>query len=791
MRARKSRSSKRVTRRMEQNKPQIYPVIPVRDMIVFPGVVSPLFISRPRSMRAVEEAGEHDRIVFITAEKKPYADTIQPEGLYKIGTVCKMLQNVRLPDGSLKVVVEGGYRAEAVRFATNESFMLASVIPLETEKREPSLEIRARMRSVLREFEQNVRLDPKLPEEIARSVQDIDSPDVLCDVVASHSRLDITEKQKILETSDAEDRLSLLLKMLITENELLGLERDLEDRVRSEIDKDQHNYYLREQLKVINEELGEESPASEAEELRAAALASGMPEAVLERVNKEISRFTKLAPVSPEAAVARTYIETLTELPWNSATEDCLDLDNARRVLDEDHYGLDEVKRRILEYLAVKKRAGKDMRAQVICFVGPPGVGKTSLGRSIARTMGRKFINISLGGMHDEAEIRGHRRTYVGALPGRIIQKIKQCGSNNPLILMDEIDKLGADFRGDPSSALLEVLDPEQNWHFADNFLEVPFDLSRVMFITTANSAATIPRPLLDRMEVIPLPGYVMEEKIKIAKRHLIPRIIKEHGLEKEDFTISEAALKDIIASYTMEAGVRSLDRELAKVARKLAVELSAEKGDNEKLSLTKERVRKILGAPKLHNTKIPKDNTVGTAIGLAWTEAGGDVILIESAVMEGSGRVTYTGNLGDIMQESATTALAYLKSHAAGYGLADFDWGKKDIHIHVPAGAVPKDGPSAGITLALSLCSTLAGREIDTRYAMTGEMTLHGNVLPIGGIREKILAAKRLGIKDIILPEANRPDAAELSEWILSGMKLHHVSNIAKVFELALRPGE
>lgn len=775
---------------MEQNKPLIYPVIPVRDMIVFPGVVSPLFISRPRSMRAVEEASEHDRIVFITAEKKPYLDTVQPEGLYKIGTVCKILQNVRLPDGSLKVVVEGGYRAQAVRFATNESFMLASVTPLETEKCEPTLEMRAHMRSILREFEQNVHLDPKLPEEIARSVRDIDVPDVLCDVVTSHSRLDIIEKQKILETADTSDRLSLLLKMLITENELLGLERDLEDRVRSEIDKDQHNYYLREQLKVINEELGEESPASEAEELRAAALASGMPETVMERVNKEISRFTKLAPVSPEAAVARTYIETLVELPWNNSTEDCLDLANARKVLEEDHYGLEDVKKRILEYLAVKKRAGKNMRAQVICFVGPPGVGKTSLGRSIARTMGREFINISLGGMHDEAEIRGHRRTYVGALPGRIIQKIKQCGSNNPLILMDEIDKLGSDFRGDPSSALLEVLDPEQNWHFTDNFLEVPFDLSKVMFITTANSVATIPRPLLDRMEVIPLPGYVMEEKIKIAKRHLIPRIIKEHGLEKEDFVISEAALKDIVSSYTMEAGVRSLDRELSKVARKIATEL-AEADAPERGALGKERIKKILGAPKLHNTKIPKENAVGTAIGLAWTEAGGDVILIESAVMEGSGKVTYTGNLGDIMQESATTALAYLKSHADRYGLADFAWGKKDIHIHVPAGAVPKDGPSAGITLALSLCSTLTGREIDTKYAMTGEMTLHGSILPIGGIREKTLAAKRLDIKEIILPEANRPDTAELSDWVLSGMKLHYVSNITKVFELALRPGE
>ena len=430
------------------------------------------------------------------------------------------------------------------------------------------------------------------------------------------------------------------------------------------------------------------------------------------------------------------------------------------------------------------------MRAQVICFVGPPGVGKTSLGKSIARAMGRKFVNISLGGMHDEAEIRGHRRTYVGALPGRIIHKIKQCGTNNPLILMDEIDKLSSDYRGDPASALLEVLDPEQNKNFTDNFLEVPFDLSRVMFITTANSTATIPRPLLDRMEVISLPGYVMEEKLKIAKKHLIPRILKEHGLSSEEFSVTDAAIKEIISSYTMEAGVRGLDRQLAKAARKVTASLAGE-GEEIKGQITKEKLHLLLGAPKLYATKIPKGGSVGTAIGLAWTEAGGDVILIESAVMDGAGKVAYTGNLGDIMQESAVTALAYLRSNAERYGLANFEWNKKDIQIHVPAGAVPKDGPSAGITLALSLCSSLTGRSINTEYAMTGEMTLHGNVLPIGGVREKILAAKRLGIRDVILPDDNKPDAAELSPWVLKGMKLHYVSNVTKVFELALRPGE
>ena len=777
---------------MTQNKEtEIYPVIPVRELIVFPGVVSPLFINRPRSMRAVEEAGERDRIVFITAEKRPYSDTVQPEGLYTHGTVCKILQNVRLPDGTLKVVVEGGYRGTAERITNSDPFMLAYVKQVKTKDEEFTLETRAKMRAVQREFENHVHLDPKMPEEIARSVADIDNPEVLCDVIASHAQLEIESKQKILETQFVDDRLSMLLKMLVSENDLLSMEREIDEKVRSEIDKDQHNYYLREQLKVINEELGEENPETESQELRKKALESKMPDAIFDKVAHEISRFSKLAPFSPEAAVARNYIENLIDLPWQKSTEDNLDLDNAAKVLEEDHHGLDDVKKRILEFLAVKKRAGEKMRAQVICFVGPPGVGKTSLGKSIARAMDRSFVNISLGGMHDEAEIRGHRRTYVGALPGRIIQKLKQCGVNNPLILMDEIDKLGSDFRGDPSSALLEVLDPEQNWNFTDNFLEVPFDISKVMFITTANSTSTIPRPLLDRMEIIPLSGYVLEEKVKIAQKHLIPRIIREHGLKPKEFTLSEAVLKEIISSYTMEAGVRSLDREISKLARKVVSELSQKGAEGKKRpAMTKDRLHKILGAPVLHTARIPKENAVGTAIGLAWTEAGGDVILIESAVMEGTGKVTYTGNLGEIMQESAAAAVAYLRSNAEKHGLSKFEWNKKDIHIHVPAGAVPKDGPSAGITLALSLCSTLTGLPIDTRYAMTGEMTLRGSVLPIGGLREKILAAKRLGLTQIILPEDNKTDVSELSEWVLAGMKLHFVSNVEEVFKLALKAG-
>ena len=766
----------------------VVPVVPVRDLIVYPGIVSPLFVSRPRSVHAVEEAAERDRMIFIVAEKSPYSETLTSGSLYQVGTLCKMLQNIRLPDGMLKVVAEGVCRARSVNISEDGSYMLASLKPLDNTGKTASADfspaVRALMRAVLSEFEINVSLDSKLPDEIYNSVREIKEAAVLSDVIASHCRFDTAKKQLLLETPDAGERLELLLKMLVAENELLGLERSIEEKVRAELEKEQHNYYLREKLKVISRELGEDGTANEAEEMKKSASESGMPDDVLERVNKEIARFAKLQTFSPEAAVARSYIETLNELPWNKSTEDCLDICNARKVLEEDHYGLEDAKKRILEYLAVKSRAGSKTRAQVICFAGPPGVGKTSLGRSIARAVGRKFINISLGGMRDEAEIRGHRRTYVGALPGRLIQKIKQCGVNNPLILMDEIDKLGSDFRGDPSSALLEALDPEQNWHFVDNFLEVPFDLSRVMFITTANNTATIPKPLLDRMEVIRLPGYVMEEKVNIAKRHLLPRVRAEHGLEKEQMKISDAVLKEMISSYTLEAGVRGLDRELSKIARNRAVELSEGK---EIRPITKSRLKDILGAPKLHGTDIPKGDAAGTAVGLAWTEAGGDVLLIESAAMDGSGKVTYTGNLGDIMQESAANALAYLRSHAADYSLSDFEWNKKDIHIHVPAGAVPKDGPSAGITLALSLVSALSGRKVLTKYAMTGEMTLHGKVLPIGGVREKILAAKRHGIKDIILPETNRADISELSGWVPEGMQLHFVSDISEVFALAL----
>ena len=767
----------------------IYPVVPVRDMIIFPSVIAPVFVSRPRSIRAVDEANSRDRLIFITAQINSFHDNPRPDDIQKMGTICKILQTVRLPDGTLKVILEGGWRAKAKRFITGDNYLEAEAEKVLSVNNTYSNHAEALRRSLFSELETYIQLNPKIPDDVVRAIDNIDNADIFADVAASHTTLKQSQKQIILEEADVIERLRKLLIMLNSENELLSLERDIQEKVHAEMDKGQKQYYLREQLKVIRSELGDADPTNESDELRERAAKCDLPEDIFAKLSKEIDRYSRMAPVSPEANVARTYIEWIMELPWKVSSNDQLDLKNARRVLEEDHYGLAEVKERILEFLAVRKLAADNMRAQVICFVGPPGVGKTSLGKSIARAMGRKFVNMSLGGLRDEAEIRGHRRTYVGALPGRIIQKIKQAGTNNPVLLMDEIDKIGTDFRGDPASALLEVLDPEQNFGFTDNFLETAFDLSRVMFITTANSVSTIPKPLLDRMEIISIPGYVAEEKIKIAKRHLMPRIAKEHGLGEKTLSMSDAVLKNIISMYTMEAGVRALDRVLSKIARKVTVRITEDNADPcNKVAVTKAEVAKMLGAPKLHNTKIPQSDPIGTALGLAWTETGGVVMLIEAAVMNGSGHVSYTGNLGDIMQESAQTALAYLRSNAPLYGLTDFEWQKHDLHIHVPEGAVPKDGPSAGITLALSLCSALTGRYVDMSFAMTGEMTLHGDVLPIGGIREKLLAAKRLGIKKLIVPEDNRPDVVELNDWITKDIAISYVSKITEVFALALR---
>lgn len=772
---------------------RICPIVPVYEMIFFPGVIAPLFITRRSSIRAIESANETGGFVFVSTKKNANSKSPQTNDMNKIGTVCRVLQTVNLPDGVIKVMLEGVYRSKVKRFIPDDILREVEVEEVFNVNNSNSNHTEALRRSVYSEFEVYVKLNPKLSEEILRSVEDISDPNVFSDIVASHSTLKLLQKQILLEETDVTLRLQKLFTMLMSENELLTLEHTIHKKVRNELDKGQRQYYLREQLKIIQEELGDTDPLNETIELRKQAENIQLPIEVKTKLDREINRYSRMAPISPEATVSRSYIDWLLSLPWGKSTEDHLDLVSAKKIIEEDHYGLNEAKERILEFLAVKKHAKDDMRVQVLCFVGPPGVGKTSLGKSIARTMGRKFVNMSLGGLRDEAEIRGHRRTYVGALPGRIIQKIKQAEVNNPVLLMDEIDKVGSDFRGDPASALLEVLDSEQNSSFTDSFLEVSFDLSKVMFITTANSTSTIPRPLLDRMEVIHLPGYVAEEKLNIAKKHLLPRILKEHGLTREDLSISDSILKTIISSYTMEAGVRNLDRALSKIARKVTRKIVENSKVNKigKYEITKTVMKDMLGAPKLHKTRLPKGLSVGTALGLAWTESGGAVLLIESAIMEGSGQISYTGNLGNIMKESVQTAFAYLRSNAELYGLSDFKWSKKDIHIHVPEGAIPKEGPSAGVTLALSLCSTLTGRRIDTSYAMTGEMTLHGDVLPIGGVREKMLSAKRLGIKKIILPDDNKADVDELNDWIKKGIKMSFVSKIDDVFALVLQKGK
>lgn len=772
----------------------VYPVIPVRDIVIFPGVITPVFVNRPRSIKAALEAVAREGLLFITAQKEPMLDNPGIDGLYEAGALCRILRSVKLPDGSTKIMVECIARYKVRQWIDDSEMLEADIEKFITVNDSRTSKSAALLRSLISEFNKHVRLNPNMPENVSLGDSDIDSPEILTDIIASQSLIKIADKQMTFETADLQKRMKLLLFTLMSENELLLLEHEIQQKVRQEIDKGQRNYYLREQLRVIHEELGDEDDASEIDEMFRKAEISGMPEDTAEKVQREINRYSKMAPLSPEATVSKTYIDWLCALPWNKSSVDHINLKKAAKILNSGHYGLEEVKERIFEFLAVRKLAAENMRAQVLCLVGPPGVGKTSLGRSIALTMGRQFVNFSLGGMRDEAEIRGHRRTYIGALPGRIIQKIRQAGTNNPVILMDEIDKLGSDFRGDPSAALLEVLDPEQNCGFTDNFIEVAFDLSKVMFITTANSTATIPRPLLDRMEMIYLPGYVAEEKIKIAKKHLLPRIFKEHGLAPDDIYISDAVIKRVISAYTMEAGVRGLDRQLSKLARKVAAKIveGSPTADGKSPSvITVNKLHSMLGAPKLHGTHVPAGDPIGAAIGLAWTETGGTILVIEAAVMEGSGHVSYTGNLGEIMQESAQTALAYIRSNAESFNLTDLDWRKKDIHIHVPEGAVPKDGPSAGTTLALALVSALTGREVDSSFAMTGEMTLHGNVLPIGGVREKILAAKRKNIKKLIIPEDNRTEVGELSDWIRGGVKFYYVSDIRQVMELALRPAD
>ena len=770
----------------------LYPVLPIRDVVLFPGIIIPLFVGRPRSMKAIENALLHSKKIFVVTQKKVDTEDPEIEDLYKMGTLCNILQMVRIPDGTTKVLVEGIARMKINDYVKKDDVLEAQLFPMPwRNSNSPNME--ALKRRVLDGFERYNTLQPRIPGEIMSSILGIEDMGHLVNLVASHLSVKPESKQNLLETADLESALSVLLKMLVEEIDILELEHDIQDRVRSVVDKQQKEYYLREQLRVIQDELGQSrgEDGGEFAQYEKKIASSAMSDEAKAKAQRELDRLVKMPSMSPEAAVVRNYLDWLIDLPWGLRTVDNMDIAHAAKLLEEDHYGLEKVKDRILEFLAVRRQAGDEMKAQIICFVGPPGVGKTSLGRSIARALDRKFVNVSLGGVRDEAEIRGHRRTYIGSLPGRIIQKLARAGSCNPVILLDEIDKLGNDFRGDPASALLEVLDPRQNYSFTDHYLEVPFDLSEVLFITTANVTHTIPKPLLDRMEIIKLSGYTNQEKTHIASRHLLPRVLKEHGLHASQVKISDATVSKVVSAYTREAGVRGLERELSTVVRKITRKIieASDKGEKFKLPVNVKvaELKDYLGSPKLYDTKIPKAAQKGNVVGLAWTESGGDVLLIEAVTMKGKGDLALTGNLGDVMQESARAAVSFLRAESESLGIGNFNWKAVDIHVHVPDGAVPKDGPSAGVTMATAILSAVSGRKVNPNIAMTGEISLRGHVLPVGGIREKLLAAKRYGIAHVILPEANKVDVEEIPNDILGDMKFDYASEVGTVFKKAL----
>ncbi|WP_041458762.1 endopeptidase La [Ammonifex degensii] len=768
-----------------ETKTRILPLLPLRGILVFPYMVIHLDVGREKSVRAIDETMLKDRAIFLAAQKDAQKDNPRPEDIYTMGTVAEIKQLLKLPGGTIRVLVEGLARARIRHYLQEDPFFKVEVEQFIEEQPRTS-HIEALMRSLLHQFEQYVKLSKRIPPETLMAIMSIEEPGRLADIVASHLALKIEDKQALLEAIDVATRLEKLCTIVARELEIVELERRINIRVRKQMEKSQKEYYLREQMKAIQKELGEKDERlAEGEEYREKIAQAKLPKEVEERALKEVERLEKMPPMAAEATVVRTYLDWILALPWNKTTRDRLDIDVAAKILDEDHYGLREPKERILEYLAVRKLV-KNMKGPILCFVGPPGVGKTSLARSIARALERKFVRVSLGGVRDEAEIRGHRRTYVGALPGRIIQGMRQAGSKNPVFLLDEIDKLSSDFRGDPAAALLEVLDPEQNHAFSDHYLEIPFDLSQVLFITTANYLYNIPRPLLDRMEVIQIPGYTEEEKVEIARRHLIPKQLKEHGLEPEQLTFSENAIRRIIREYTREAGVRNLERQIAAVCRKTAKRIVS--GEGEKVHATAQNLEKFLGIPKFRPSQAEKEDEVGVALGLAWTENGGEVLAIEVSLLPGGkGKLILTGKLGEVMRESAQASFSYVRSRSRQLGISEDFHEKCDVHIHVPEGATPKDGPSAGITMATALASALTGKKVRHEVAMTGEITLRGRVLPVGGIKEKVLAAHRAGVKTVILPEENRRDLEEIPSSVKNKLRFVFVRHMDEVLREAL----
>ncbi|MFD0617948.1 endopeptidase La [Paenibacillus sp. GCM10027629] len=760
------------------------PLLPLRGLLVYPSMVLHLDVGRDKSVKALERAMVDDNMILLCSQSDVNIEDPGQDDIYSIGTIAKVKHMLKLPNGTIRVLIEGVIRAEILQYVDNAEYFEVSVQEL-PEQELSDAETDALMRTVLNQFEYYINLSKKVTPETLAAVTDIEEPGRLADVITSHLSLKMKDKQEILETIDVTERLEKLLDILNNEREVLELERKISQRVKKQMEKTQKEYYLREQMKAIQKELGEkEGRLGEVEELRAKLTELNAPESVQEKINKEIDRLEKTPASSAEGGVIRNYVDWLLSLPWSNKTEDHLDIEEAERILNEDHYGLDKPKERVLEYLAVQQLV-KRLKGPILCLVGPPGVGKTSLARSIARSLGRQFVRISLGGVRDEAEIRGHRRTYVGAMPGRIIQGMKTAGSMNPVFLLDEIDKMASDFRGDPSAALLEVLDPEQNSTFSDHFVELPFDLSNVMFVTTANAVHNIPRPLLDRMEMLYIPGYTELEKQQIATQYLVPKQTKEHGLQPEQLEIEDAALLKVIREYTRESGVRNLEQQVAALCRKAAKQIVAH--EHEKVVIAPDDLKDYLGIAKFRYGHAEEENQIGSVTGLAWTEVGGEMLNIEVTVMPGTGKLTLTGKLGDVMKESAQAAFSYTRSRAEALKLEPNFHEKYDVHIHVPEGAIPKDGPSAGITIATALISALTNRYVSKDVAMTGEITLRGRVLPIGGLKEKSLAAHRAGIKKILFPKENERDLRDIPDSVKKDVTIVLVGHMDQVLEHAL----
>ncbi len=763
-------------------------VLPLRDIVVFPHMIVPLFVGREKSVRALEAVMKEDKQILLVAQKNAAQDDPTSDDIFRIGTVSTILQLLKLPDGTVKVLVEGGRRAKITSFKETDAYFEAFTEAMPDQDTEKS-ELEALGRTVISQFEQYIKLNKKIAPEVLVSLNGIDEPTKLADTIASHLNLKIAEKQELLETAPVGERLERVFGHMESEIGVLQVEKRIRNRVKRQMEKTQREYYLNEQLKAIQKELGEgEDGKDETAELEDRIKKTKFTKEAREKALAELKKLRTMSPMSAEATVVRNYLDWMLSIPWKKRSKSRNDVDIAKKVLDDDHYGLDKVKERILEYLAVQGRSPK-IRGPILCLVGPPGVGKTSLGKSIAKATGRNFVRMSLGGVRDEAEVRGHRRTYIGSMPGKVIQGMKKAKSSNPLFLLDEIDKLGADWRGDPSSALLEVLDPEQNATFADHYLEVDYDLSDVMFITTANSLR-MPQPLLDRMEIIRIPGYTEDEKVEIAKRHLVAKQGEANGLKPEEWSIHDDALHDLIRYYTREAGVRSLEREIAKLARKAVMEIVTKKA--KKVAFTRKNLEKFAGVRVFRYGETEDEDMVGVVTGLAWTEVGGEILTIESVLLPGKGNLKYTGKLGDVMQESVSAALSYVRSRSTSFGIKPTLFEKRDIHVHVPEGATPKDGPSAGVAMATSLVSVLTGIPIRRDIAMTGEITLRGRVLPIGGLKEKMLAALRSGITTVFIPKDNEKDLADIPESVKKGLKIIPVAHVDDVIARALsRPPE